>query len=303
LVISRLLGGRRAIGLGLLVPGLLLAQPSGSSAESNPAKSPPEPVVSEEHEQQQATRAEERPPSNRCVHVVHRGDSLSRIAARHGVTRRSIIAANHLANPDALRVGQRLAIAGCKAAPARRAPEGGRALAEDDGTERLARVGPRRIPTRLFLAVPDFTGQARKFQWPIDGPVVSSFGWRGRGWHAGVDIQGEMGTPIRATAGGTVALSGRERFYGRMVTIRHADGFTSTYAHNLENLVEVGDEVVTGTVIATVGRTGHVSGSHLHLELRRDGTAYNPLHLLDAREAPPLGAVVAATFDDDEDRE
>ncbi len=84
-----------------------------------------------------------------------------------------------------------------------------------------------------------------------------------------------------------MVFSGFERYYGRVIRIEHYDGFTSLYAHNLENLVEVGDEIAAGAVIATVGRTGHASGEHLHFEIRRNGVAYNPLHLL-SQDAPIL---------------
>jgi len=299
-VIGRLRAARRAIGVALLVPGLLMAGLAVSPAASQPLKLPPKVASSREH-RQHASRSGNEPRTDRCVYVVRRGDSLSRIAAQHRVTRGSIVAANHLTDVDQLRVGQRLEIAGCKAAPARRAPERGRALAAADGPELLARVGPGRIPTRLFLAVPDFTGEGHEFRWPIEGPVVSGFGRRAAGWHAGVDIQGEMGTPFRAAAGGTVAFSGWEGSYGRVIVILHADGFRSIYAHNLENLVETGDEVEAGTVIGTVGRSGHASGAHLHFEIRRDGTAYNPLHLLEAREGPVPTSLAVATVDLDDE--
>ena len=69
-----------------------------------------------------------------------------------------------------------------------------------------------------------------------------------------------------------------------MIRIEHEDGFVTLYAHNLENLVEVGDRVSAGTIIGTVGRSGRVTGPHLHFEIRHAGMVYNPLHLLPARE-------------------
>ena len=98
-------------------------------------------------------------------------------------------------------------------------------------------------------------------------------------------------------------FSGSERFYGRMIKLEHPGGFTSTYAHNLENLVEVGDEVEAGAVIGTVGRSGHASASHLHFEIRREGMAYNPVHLLEERETSILASAPGAPPGDDEDRE
>ena len=291
---------RWIIGLGLLLPGLVLAHPARSSADGQPPTASSKRVAVKARTGD-VTRAAA--PADRCVHVVRRGESLSRIAAKHQVTRQSIITASHLVNPGALRVGQRLQVAGCKAASPQRVVrrEGGVVPppVRLDDASLLARVGPRRIPTRLFVAVPDFNGEGVQFQWPIDGPIVSGFGRRPRGWHAGVDIKAEMGTTIRAAAAGTVLVSGSERFYGRMIKLEHPGGFTTTYAHNLENLVEVGAEVEAGAVIGIVGRSGHASASHLHFEIRRDGMAYNPVHLLEERETPILASAPGAPPGDD----
>jgi len=73
-----------------------------------------------------------------------------------------------------------------------------------------------------------------------------------------------------------------------VVKIQHPNGFMTVYAHNMENLVQVGDEVEAGTVIATVGRTGRATAQHLHFEIRRDGMAFNPMFLLDSRDSPPI---------------
>lgn len=289
---SRRLGARRAIGLGLLIPGFLLTHPTASAAESTSPKS-------QQKRAEPGSRAAQgqvggdrgaRDASPRCLHVVHSGDSISRIALRYGVTRHSLVAANHLADPDRLKLGQRLAVPGCRPD---RAPGSADAKTAVPGREAsvLKPVGPRRVLTRMHLAEPEFEGEAIEFRWPVDGPVVSGFGNRGSGWHAGVDIKAEPGTPIMAAAPGTVYFSGVERAYGRMIKIQHANGFTTIYAHNLQNLVEVGDEVEAGTIIATVGRTGQASANHLHFEIRRDGMAYNPQHVLGDRELP--AAVVA----------
>jgi murein DD-endopeptidase MepM/ murein hydrolase activator NlpD len=148
----------------------------------------------------------------------------------------------------------------------------------------LAIVGPLRIPTRLYVAMPERRdGESIEFNWPVDGAIASGFGRRTGGWHAGIDIRADSGTPILAAAAGTVVFSGWAPFYGRVVKIEHGNGFMTLYAHNHENLVEPGDPVAAGAVIATVGRTGRASAEHLHFEIRRDGMAFNPLHLLEAR--------------------
>jgi murein DD-endopeptidase MepM/ murein hydrolase activator NlpD len=99
-----------------------------------------------------------------------------------------------------------------------------------------------------------------------------------------MDIKAEAGTPILAAAPGVVISSGQERSYGRIIRIEHESGFVTVYAHNLENLVEVGDRVSGGTIIGTVGRSGRASAPHLHFEVRYQDIVYNPLHLLPARD-------------------
>ena len=180
---------------------------------------------------------------------------------------------------------------------ARRAPAAPLDLAFLADGSLLASVGPARIPTRLYLGIPSLAAEAIAFTWPVLGSVASTFGQRGFGWHAGVDIKAETGAPIVAAAAGIVYASGWEGSYGWVVKIEHAEGFATIYAHNLQNLVEVGERVEAGSVIALVGRTGRASGPHLHFEIRRDGMAYNPLFLLVPRDqAPPGPAEAAAVY-------
>jgi len=80
------------------------------------------------------------------------------------------------------------------------------------------------------------------------------------------------------------SFSGWQSTYGRVVTVTHANGFSTLYAHNLRNFVRVGDRVDAGTPIAAVGRTGRATVQHLHFEIHRQGLPQNPLVLLDRRE-------------------
>jgi murein DD-endopeptidase MepM/ murein hydrolase activator NlpD len=286
------------LGVGLLVPGLLLGPPAGQAADppAKPSAKPPDPKPRPGERGASAGPTSAEP----CVHVVRSGDSVSRLAARYRVPRQRIIDASRLARPEALRVGQRLALPGCdrvRAEVALTAP-----VPQPDGSV-LALVGPRRIPTRLFMSVPEFADQVVEFVWPVMGPVMSGIGPRRRVWHAGIDIRAEIGTPVYAAAPGGVYFSGSARGYGRVVKIEHANGFMSIYAHNLQNLVNVGDRVEAGTVIATVGRSGRAVANHLHFEIRRDGLVYNPLFLLPRRDAVLARAdeMQEAPDEDDED--
>ena len=227
-----------------------------------------------------------------CTHSVRSGESISRIAARYRVTRAGLIEANQLVNPHALRSGQRLTVPGCQPPVAQTTAGETPGIEPDADGILIKRVGPRRILTSLVLGTPDFREERIPLVWPVEGPVISTFGQRSRGWHAGIDITADMGSPVFAAASGTVVYSGWIRAYGQVVKIQHNNGFITLYAHNQKNMVEVGEDVEAGQVIATVGRSGHATGPHVHFEVRRDGKAYNPLHLLEPSDQSPV-------FDDD----
>ncbi|MCK4545983.1 MAG: M23 family metallopeptidase [Candidatus Eisenbacteria sp.] len=120
---------------------------------------------------------------------------------------------------------------------------------------------------------------------PLDSGFVSSgFGRRidpftGRlGMHHGVDYCTWVGEPIHATADGIVVKSMKQATFGKIVVIDHGNGYTTKYAHNQENLVDKGQRVKRGDVIATVGNSGRSTGPHIHYEIRLDGKAVNPFN-------------------------
>ena len=119
------------------------------------------------------------------------------------------------------------------------------------------------------------------FIWPLARFEVSSHFGRRRGrLHAGIDLRAARGTRIRASAAGMVKFSGYNRGYGHMIVIDHGGGIETAYAHNQRNLVQRGQRVEQGSVIATVGRSGNATGYHVHFEFRRYGRAMDPvLHL------------------------
>ena len=112
-----------------------------------------------------------------------------------------------------------------------------------------------------------------KLSWPITGSYVSSgYKWRRLGgttsFHGAIDIPSSTGTPIKAAAGGVVIVA---RYYGaagRTVFIDHGGGMTTLYFHMNRIYVSVGQTVVTGDVIGSVGTTGRTTGPHLHFEVR-----------------------------------
>ena len=95
--------------------------------------------------------------------------------------------------------------------------------------------------------------------------------------HKGVDLSTRSQiVPINATAAGTVVEATYHDDYGYYVKIDHGNGFTTLYAHNSENLVEVGDTVKKGDVIAMTGSTGMSTGVHCHYEIQLNGIYQNP---------------------------
>jgi len=117
------------------------------------------------------------------------------------------------------------------------------------------------------------------------GYISSYFGLRkdpihgGTGFHSGIDYAGKVGSDILAVADGLVIFSESTNGYGRTVEIRHANGLVTRYAHCKRLLVDVGELVTKGQVIATLGSSGRSTGPHLHFEVLKEGVAMNPLRL------------------------
>lgn len=116
-----------------------------------------------------------------------------------------------------------------------------------------------------------------KFRWPLNtGSITDYFGSR-RGNHGGVDIGAPTGAPIYAAAAGTVVISQWGPSYGNYIKIDHGNGYATLYAHASARLVQPGQWVSKGQVIAKVGSTGNSTGPHLHFEVQRNGTRINAL--------------------------
>lgn len=101
-----------------------------------------------------------------------------------------------------------------------------------------------------------------------------------RAFHEGVDFSAEIGTPIKAAAGGVVVYADRHPEYGNMIEIDHGDDLVSRYAHASKRLVELGQVVLQGQKIAEVGNTGRSTGAHLHFEIRHKDRPLNPSRFL-----------------------
>jgi peptidoglycan hydrolase-like protein with peptidoglycan-binding domain len=117
--------------------------------------------------------------------------------------------------------------------------------------------------------------------WPLRGPLGSTFGPRGYGFHSGIDVAAAAGAPMVAAAPGRVVWAGyRAGGWGLLVTIAHGDGVRTMYAHLSRVSVRVGERVGVGAHLGRVGSTGDATGPHLHFEVRLRGAAVDPLQAL-----------------------
>ncbi|MHB1004171.1 MAG: LysM peptidoglycan-binding domain-containing protein [Chloroflexota bacterium] len=181
-----------------------------------------------------------------AAYIIDIGDTLSGIADRFGLSSTAVASANGLANPNSLRVGQRLTIPNQPQVTAR-------------------------------------GGRRASFVWPTFGEITTYFHEVGpywvAGWHEGLDIAAASGTIIRAAEDGMVVESedGWNRGYGNYVKIDHGNGLVTLYAHMSERGIAAYKEVKRGDVIGYVGSTGASTGPHLHFEVRIDGEKKDPL--------------------------
>ena len=125
---------------------------------------------------------------------------------------------------------------------------------------------------------------------PVDGDIepASGFGVRmdpftsSPAMHTGLDLHGETGDPVRATADGKVTAAGWSGGYGRVVDIDHGNGLSTRYGHLSSIDVRVGQSIRTGQIIGKIGSTGRSTGPHLHYETRVRGDAVDPNKFLRA---------------------
>jgi murein DD-endopeptidase MepM/ murein hydrolase activator NlpD len=129
---------------------------------------------------------------------------------------------------------------------------------------------------------------------PVRKPIVGSvdmsspFGARmdpfmkGPAIHAGIDLRGDTGDPVRVTATGTVVTAGWNGGYGNMVEVDHGNGLSTRYGHMSKIEVKVGQHVAIGQTIGRIGSTGRSTGPHLHYETRIGGDAVDPQKFLRA---------------------
>jgi len=135
-------------------------------------------------------------------------------------------------------------------------------------------------PKPVFIAQGPGAVSSAGFAWPLRGGLSQYFSW----YHPGIDITNPVGTPIVAATNGVVSRTSSGTWdggYGNSVYIDMGDGHTTHYAHMGDIYVSPGQSIVAGrTVIGTVGLTGRTTGAHLHFEVSQNGVLVNPLGFL-----------------------
>lgn len=243
-------------------------------------------------------------------HVVQPGDTLLGIGRIYGQNVNDLVVWNNLANPNQIVPGQRIrlqapgamvgtgagtvepvAIAkpidvvpvapiGAPAAanvPLKQEPKGGKQVYSDQA---WAAAQPGASAAPLAPAPPAAVAGNASWLWPATGAVLAGFNEAN---NKGIDISGNPGDPVLASAAGKVVYSGSGlRGYGKLVIIKHDENYLTAYAHNRELLVKEGDDVNRGQRIAELGSTD-ADRPKLHFEIRKQGRPVDPLTYLPPR--------------------
>ncbi len=136
-----------------------------------------------------------------------------------------------------------------------------------------------------------------RLSWPTRPVhITSTFGWRvdpvsGKGTrlHKGIDLRGAIGDLAMSIGDGTVHFAGHDPLLGNLVVVDHDAGLQSWYGHLSAILVHEGLRVDRGAAIGLVGNTGRSAAPHLHLTIKLDGEAIDPLRLLGQPPHAPRG--------------
>lgn len=246
-------------------------------------------------------------------YMVKRGDTLYSIALEHGADHRDVARWNALEDPTKLSVSQLLRVqppesevvqvgAARGAGRPEARPLDSAAIAQQgrgDGTAKsapkalrlpyskenaaiVAREAPKAAPQPASIAKIEPRIEAREadaieFMWPVKGQILAGFAEPAS---KGIDIAGRLGDPVLAAAPGRVMYTGTGiRGYGKLIVIRHENGFNSVYAHNREILVKEGQSVTRGQKIAELGDSDSDTPK-LHFEIRKSGKPVDPLRYL-----------------------
>jgi lipoprotein NlpD len=211
-------------------------------------------------------------------YTVKRGDTLYSIALEHGADYREVAQWSHLDDPTKLTIGQRLRVTPPDTdAPVQigsvRAPGRVESRPLEAPSPKPAPPAASSAPSRDVVK-PEPVAAAAPFIWPAKGKVLAEFAEPRR---KGIDIDGKPGDPIVAAAAGRVTYIGTGiPGMGKLVVIRHGNGFITVYAHNRDIVVKEQQDVARGQKIAELGSTDS-ERPKLHFQIRKGAAAVDPL--------------------------
>ncbi|BDU50175.1 peptidoglycan DD-metalloendopeptidase family protein [Haliovirga abyssi] len=193
-------------------------------------------------------------------YTVKSRDTLGKISNKYKVKLASILEANNL-NDTQIKKGEKIFI-------------------PNPNLDFVIKANRTRYAKKTF-------SNRTKFGWPVRyRGVTSPFGNRYHPvlkryiFHTGVDLRARTGTALYSALDGKVTYSGWMSGYGRIVIIKHSKGYSTRYAHLSKSYVKVGQYVKKGQQIGKTGKTGRVTGPHLHFEIRKYGKPLNPMRFL-----------------------
>jgi murein DD-endopeptidase MepM/ murein hydrolase activator NlpD len=293
--------------LGILFVAGVLSAPMITSAQQGNAGNftPPSAVVSSVDftEYGVQTQVSEKPRDQVMNYSIVKGDTLSTVAEKFGVSVDTIKWSNDI-HGDSLSIGQILKIPPVTGVVHKvRDGETVYSIAKKYKTDAqkivnfpfndFADLDTFALNVGQTLIVPDgvvqeapaiiipapsvFAGGSGQFMWPTNGVITQYPIW----YHMALDIASPSMPPVSASDDGVVVLVKYLKYdYGQHVMIDHGNGYQTLYGHLSEIYVSVGQKVSRGTVIGRMGSTGRSTGTHLHFEIRRNGVTMNPLSFL-----------------------
>jgi lipoprotein NlpD len=279
-----------------IVPALLLAMLCGCASHVNA------PIDSRNNQQSRAVKTTSKPSSSVTnnnspeYYMVQGGDTLYSIAWQLGMNYRELASINGIRSPYTIYKGQRL-----HARPTARRPAakpaamqprpvitGSPAPAAAPATS-VAKPAPAALPaaTPATVSTPTRTASQTatapaydgKWVWPTRGRVLTRFQTSGPG-KQGIDIGGHADQPVKAAANGKVVYAGSGLVgYGRLIIVKHNENLLSAYGHNNKLLVDEGEHVAAGQMIAKMGSSG-TNRNELYFEIRKNGKPTDPMRYL-----------------------
>ncbi len=211
------------------------------------------------------------PPPN--IHAVEPGETLYSISRRYNVDTRSLALMNGLPKPWTIFPGQPIRLPAL-ARDTNAAPIVQKASVKSRPASSGQTVGKPSSTQTFVRPLPQLDG----FAWPAAGEMIRTFGKSADGQRSdGVNIAAESGSPFHAAAAGEVVYAGAELAgFGKLLLIRHDQGWITAYAHADALLVREGDGVTKGQEIGRIGETGSVETPQLHFQLRKGEEAVDP---------------------------